>query len=72
MNNLNAGVQNVINNIQQRRTEGRNIRAMLLAYPDLPVEQLLASGIITQEEYDTYRKGYPLKRKKETNNNDNN
>lgn len=72
MNNLNAGIQNVINNIQQRRTEGRNIRAMLLAYPDLPAEQLLASGIITQEEYDTYRKGYPLKRKKETNNNDNN
>lgn len=68
INNLNAGVQNVINNIQQRRTEGRNIRAMLLAYPDLPAEQLLASGIITQEEYDTYRKGYPLKRKK---NNDN-
>ena len=68
MNNLNAGVQNVINNIQQRRTEGRNIRAMLLAYPDLPVEQLLASGIITQEEYDTYRKGYPLKRKKKDNN----
>ena len=72
MNNLNAGVQNVINNIQQRRTEGRNIRAMLLAYPDLPAEQLLASGIITQEEYDTYRKAYPLKRKTETNNNDNN
>lgn len=72
INNLNAGVQNVINNIQQRRTEGRNIRAMLLAYPDLPAEQLLASGIITQEEYDTYRKGYPLKRKTETNNNDNN
>ena len=72
MNNLNAGIQNVINNIQQRRTEGRNIRAMLLAYPDLPAEQLLVSGIITQEEYDTYRKGYPLKRKTETNNNDNN
>ena len=72
MNNLNAGVQNVINNIQQRRTEGRNIRAMILAYPDLPVEQFLASGIITQEEYDTYRKAYPLKRKTETNNNDNN
>lgn len=72
INNLNAGVQNVINNIQQRRTEGRNIRAMLLAYPDLPAEQLLASGIITQEEYNTYRKGYPLKRKTETNNNDNN
>lgn len=68
INNLNTGIQNVINNIQQRRTEGRNIRAMLLAYPDLPAEQLLASGIITQEEYDTYRKGYPLKRKK---NNDN-
>lgn len=68
MNNLNAGVQNVINNIQQRRTEGRNIRAMLLAYPDLPAEQLLASGLITQNEYDTYRKGYPLKRKKNNNN----
>lgn len=68
INNFNTGIQNVINNIQQRRTEGRNIRAMLLAYPDLPAEQLLASGIITQEEYDTYRKGYPLKRKK---NNDN-
>jgi hypothetical protein len=68
MNNLNAGVQNVINNIQQRRTEGRNIKAMLLAYPDLPAEQLLASGLITQNEYDTYRKGYPLKRKKNNNN----
>ena len=68
MNNLNAGIQNVINNIQQRRTEGRNIRAMLLAYPDLPAEQLLASGLITQEEYDSYRKGYPLKRKKKDNN----
>lgn len=71
MNNLNAGVQNVINNIQQRRTEGRNIRAMLLAYPDLPAEQLLASGLITQNEYDTYRKGYPLKNRKKTNNNNN-
>lgn len=71
MNNLNAGVQNVINNIQQRRTEGRNIRAMLLAYPDLPAEQLLASGLITQNEYDTYRKGYPLKSRKKTNNNNN-
>ena len=68
VNNLNAGVQNVINNIQQRRTEGRNIRAMLLAYPNLPAEQLLASGLITQSEYDSYRKGYSLKRKK---NNDN-
>ena len=71
MNNLNAGVQNVINNIQQRRTEGRNIRAMLLAYPDLPAEQLLASGLITQNEYDTYRKGYPLKGRKKINNNNN-
>ena len=69
MNNLNAGVQNVINNIQQRRAEGRNIRAMLLAYPDLPAEQLLASGLITQSEYDTYRKGYSLKRKKNNNGN---
>lgn len=68
MNNLNAGVQNVINNIQQRRAEGRNIRATLLAYPNLPVEQLLTSGLITQEEYNTYRKGYPLKRKKNNNN----
>lgn len=68
INNLNAGIQNVINNIQQRRTEGRNIRATLLAYPNLPVEQLLTSGLITQEEYNTYRKGYPLKRKKNNNN----
>lgn len=63
INNINAGVQDIINKIQQRRSEGKNIRAMLIANPNLPVEQLLAAGLITQKEYDTYRKGYPLKGK---------
>ena len=62
--NINAGIQDAVNRFQMRRTEGRNIRANLLAYPNLPAEQLLASGLITQAEYDNYRTGYPLKGKR--------
>ena len=64
INNINAGIQDVISKIQRRRNEGKTIRAMLMAHPDLPAEQLLASGLITQKEYDTYRAGYPLKGKR--------
>ena len=64
INNINAGIQDVISKIQRRRSEGKTIRAMLMVHPDLPAEQLLASGLITQREYDTYRAGYPLKGKR--------
>ena len=64
INNINAGIQDVISKIQRRRSEGKTIRAMLMAHPNLPAEQLLASGLITQREYDTYRAGYPLKDKR--------
>lgn len=64
INNINAGIQDVIGKIQRRRNEGKTIRAMLIEHPDLPAEQLLASGLINQKEYNIYRKGYPLKGKR--------
>ena len=67
INNINAGIQDVISGIQKRRSEGKTIRAMLMSHPDLPAEQLLASGLINQKEYDTYRAGYPLKNKRRGN-----
>lgn len=60
INNINAGVQQTVDNIQKRISEDKTLNAMSLGNPNLPAEMLYASGIWTKEMYDTYRKAYPL------------
>lgn len=63
INNINAGVQQVVGNIQQRMAEGRTLAALSLGSPNLPAEMFYASGIWNKRMYDAYRRAYPLKRK---------
>lgn len=63
INNINAGVQQVVANIQQRMADQRTLTALTLGSPNLPAEMFYASGIWNKRMYDLYRRSYPLKRK---------
>ena len=63
INNINAGVQQLIGNIQQRMADQRTLTALTLGSPNLPAEMFYASGIWNKRMYDAYRRAYPLKRK---------
>lgn len=63
-NSINKGIQDTISSIEKDNAEDKTITAMSLANPNLPAEMFLASGIWTQQMYDTYRKSYPLTKKK--------
>ena len=64
INTINAGVQNVLSNIDKRRSENKTIATMALANPDLPIELFYKEGIINKRVRDAYRKAYPIKHKK--------
>lgn len=57
INNINAGIQNVLGNIEKRRSEDRTIKAMMAPYPDLPIELFEKGDIITTKAGDWYRAG---------------
>lgn len=58
--NINAGIQDIIQRKQKRKSENNTITAMTLSNPNLPAEMYYASGIWNKELYDRYRKTYPL------------
>lgn len=63
INNINAGVQQIVSNIQQRMADQRTLAALTLGSPNLPAEMFYGSGIWNKRMYDLYRRSYPLKRK---------
>lgn len=63
INNINAGVQQIVGNIQQRMADQRTLTALTLGSPNLPAEMFYGSGIWNKRMYDLYRRSYPLKHK---------
>ncbi len=57
INNINAGIQNMLSNIDRRKAENRNIAAMALAHTDLPIELFVKAGIVSKEFGDWYITG---------------
>lgn len=64
--NINSGVQDLINRREKRRSDNQTIAAMTLANPDLPVEMLYAQGLINKNLYDRYMKAYRNRNNKTT------
>ena len=59
MNNLNAGIQNMLTVRDKRNTENKTIAAMALANPNLPIEMFFEQGLINRKLYNAYKKAYP-------------
>lgn len=64
--NINSGIQDLINRREKRRSDNQTIAAMTLANPDLPVEMLYAQGLINKSLYDRYMKAYRNRNNKTT------
>lgn len=64
--NINSGIQDLINRREKRRSDNQTIAAMTLANPDLPVETLYAQGLINKNLYDRYIKAYRNRNNKTT------
>lgn len=64
--NINSGIQDLINRREKRRSDNQTIAAMTLANPDLPVEMLYAQGLINKSLYDRYIKAYRNRNNKTT------
>lgn len=65
VNNLNAGVQDIVGKNLQRRNEKNTISAMMFANPNLPAEMVHSLGLISDETLKAYRKAYKLKDNKQ-------
>lgn len=65
VNNLNAGVQDIVGKNLQRRNEKNTISAMMFANPNLPAEMVHSLGLIDDETLKAYRKAYKLKDNKQ-------
>ena len=61
VNNLNAGVQNMLTIRDKRNAEKQTIAAMALANPNLPIEMFFEQGLINRKLYNAYKKAYPKK-----------
>lgn len=59
INNLNAGIQNMLAVKDKRKAENQTIAAMALANPNLPIEMFFEQGLINRKLYDAYKKAYP-------------
>lgn len=60
LNGINAGVQNFVNNQQQRRSDARTMGVYALAHPDLNMEDLAPMlGYYGNDIYNYYRDVYP-------------
>lgn len=64
--NINSGIQDLINRREKRRSDNQTIAAMTLANPDLPVEMLYAQGLINKNLYNRYMKAYRNRNNKTT------
>lgn len=63
INNINAGIQDVVGKTVKRESENQTISAMALANPNLPIEVLYAQGLVNKRTYDAYKKAYRNKKK---------
>lgn len=63
INNINAGIQDVVGKTVKRKSENQTISAMALANPNLPIEVLYAQGLVNKRTYDAYKKAYRNKKK---------
>lgn len=61
VNNLNAGVQNMLTIRDKRNAEKQTIAAMALVNPNLPIEMFFEQGLINRKLYNAYKKAYPKK-----------
>ena len=61
VNNLNAGIQNMLTVRGKRNAENQTIAAMVLANPNLPIEMFFEQGLINRKLYNAYKKAYPKK-----------
>ena len=61
--NLNAGIQDLIGRREKRRSENQTITAMALANPNLPIEVFHEQGLINKKTYEAYKKAYRNKKK---------
>lgn len=61
VNNLNAGIQNMLTVRDKRNAENQTIAAMALANPNLPIEMFFEQGLISRKLYNAYKKAYPKK-----------
>lgn len=61
VNNLNAGIQNMLTVRDKRNAENQTIVAMALANPNLPIEMFFEQGLINRKLYNAYKKAYPGK-----------
>lgn len=61
VNNLNAGIQNMLTVRDKRNAENQTIAAMALANPNLPIEMFFEQGLINRKLYNAYKKAYPKK-----------
>ena len=59
VNNLNAGIQNMLTVRDKRNAENQTIAAMALSNPNLPIEMFFEQGLINRKLYNAYKKAYP-------------
>ena len=64
--NINSGIQDLINRREKRRSDNQTIAAMALANPDLPIEIFYNQGILKKSVFDDYIKAYRNRNKKTT------
>lgn len=58
INNINTGIQDIINRREKRNSENKTIATMAFANPNLPIELFHDMGIINNKTYKGYIKAY--------------
>ena len=66
VDNINSGIQDLINRREKRRSDNQTIAAMALANPDLPIEIFYNQGFLKKDVLDAYIKAYRNRNKKTT------
>lgn len=66
VDNINSGIQDLINRREKRRSDNQTIAAMALANPDLPIEIFYNQGFLKKDVLDAYMKAYRNRNKKTT------
>lgn len=64
--NINSGIQDLINRREKRRSDNQTIAAMALANPNLPIEIFYNQGFLKKDVLDAYMKAYRNRNKKTT------
>lgn len=64
--NINSGIQDLINRREKRRSDNQTIAAMALANPNLPIEIFYNQGFLKKDVLDAYMKAYRNRNNKTT------